>query len=167
MTISGQVSINPAIDGSNLQPYEPRKTTFIEKWNVDEWQFKVYYITCRTPPLDPIVLCAARSKTQLLLEAIGQGDEGYRSGFVIIHAGVDSVWLFVGWWAYDNILCSALASAPLDDPGKFETYEGAAMACAFELGIVDFERRAWIEFVLSGDRRIEHYMAEKLSDGFY
>jgi hypothetical protein len=48
-------------------------------------------------------------------------------------------------------------AAPLDDPGGLEPAGGTGMACVWELEVIDFERRAWLEDVLkAGDVRRYH-----------
>ena len=44
-------------------------------------------------------------------------------------------------------------ASPQDDPGALAASDGSGMACVWELEVIDFERRAWLEDVLKARRR--------------
>jgi hypothetical protein len=51
-------------------------------------------------------------------------------------------------------------ASPLDDPAALEPVDGTGMACVWELEVIDFERRAWLDDVLkAGDARRYHQRA--------
>ncbi|MCC6471149.1 MAG: hypothetical protein IT563_22735 [Alphaproteobacteria bacterium] len=60
---------------------------------------------------------------------------------------------------------SASSSAPKDDPVGLQPYANPGAGCVWELGIIDFERRAWLEDVLTNPAGpdIERYLARETS----
>ncbi len=84
-------------------------------------------------------------------------------GFTIADDAATAALGLVHWWANDNELHHRIFAAPLDDPGALEPADGTGMACVWELEVVDFERRAWLEHVLIGDD-VERYLAAALPE---
>jgi hypothetical protein len=87
-------------------------------------------------------------------------DDAY--GFTIAHDAATAALGLVYWWANENELHARLFAAPLDAPGRLEPYAGAGISCVWELEVIDFERRAWLEDVLKNDdpdRYLQHTLA--------
>ncbi|WP_343313106.1 hypothetical protein AAIB41_09630 [Brucella sp. BE17] len=72
------------------------------------------------------------------------------AGFAILHQGEESLWLLLHWWVEGGIATRILWQSELGDTIKFVPAQPLLMACVWELGIIDFERRAWIETAMSG-----------------
>ena len=51
-----------------------------------------------------------------------------------------------------------------DDGASFVPVDPLYMACVWELGVIDFERRAWMETAMSG-RPVSDYLALTLPRG--
>lgn len=89
-------------------------------------------------------------------------------GFVILHAcGADVTLLLVNRWRNDNELWETVFAQKGDGP--FEPVGDAdptrATFCVWELGIVEFERRAWAD-LLRGERdraALDGYLAAPFS----
>ena len=85
------------------------------------------------------------------------------AGFTIAHDAAGAGLGLVYWWANDNEIHMRAFASPLDDPGALEPVDGTGMACVWELEVIDFERRAWLEDVLrAGD--VERYLERTLED---
>lgn len=69
-------------------------------------------------------------------------------GFTIAHRGVSAALTIVYWWANENELHADFSVAPLDEPGALGPYESTGITCVWELEVIDFERRAWLDDVL-------------------
>jgi hypothetical protein len=82
-------------------------------------------------------------------------------GFTIAHEGVTAALGIVYWWANENEIHSSVFAAPRDDPGALEPADGTGMACVWELEVIDFERRAYLEDVLKHDD-VEAYLGRAL-----
>jgi len=72
-------------------------------------------------------------------------------GFTIAHDAAAAALGLVYWWANENEIHHRVFAAPLDDPGALEPADGTGLACVWELEVIDFERRAWLEHVLLGE----------------
>ena len=60
------------------------------------------------------------------------------------------MWLLLHWWLEGGIATQILWQSELNEEVEFEPAQPLLMACVWELGIIDFERRAWMETVMSG-----------------
>ncbi len=72
------------------------------------------------------------------------------AGFAILHQGEESLWLLLHWWLEGGIATEMLWQSELGDEIEFMPAQPLLMACVWELGIIDFERRAWMEPAMSG-----------------
>jgi hypothetical protein len=86
------------------------------------------------------------------------------AGFAILHRGEEANWLLLLWWTEGGTATRKLWRGDLDDGESFKAVDPLYMACVWELGIVDFERRAWMETAMSG-RPIAEYLALTLPRG--
>ncbi len=155
-----------------LPEYRQRLFSPVGLWRRDQWRIKAYGITHdlarpETDVLDTGVAEAAqRHVLARLAEAETEGSH-YSCGFAIIHQGLQANWLVFNWWAYGVICCEALARAPVDDPTKFEIYDGKAMACIWEMVVIEHEKRAWIDLVLKRGGDLDSYLSTWLRPGRY
>jgi hypothetical protein len=94
---------------------------------------------------------AARPALAAAVKERGAAAIGDRFGFTIAHDAASAALGIVYWWANDNEVHSRYWVAPLDDPGALEPLDDpTGMACVWELEVIDFERRAWLEDVMKG-----------------
>ena len=90
-------------------------------------------------------------------------DEAHHgAAFAIAH---DARWpiALVYWWEGENEIHSADLRG--SEPDALSPAGPTAMGCVWELGVVEFERRAWIETVIGnpGGPDIDAYMARRFS----
>ncbi len=84
-----------------------------------------------------------------LIEATRALAEPGVPGFTIAHQGKAAAMALVYWWAEENeVHRRAYAGLRPDD---LRPLTDTGMACVWELEVIDFERRAWLEDVLIGD----------------
>jgi hypothetical protein len=117
--------------------YRPRAISFLG-W---DGRLKHYGVAAngRAPRL-----ALAEATAQLALTTVPEG----AYGFTIAHDAAGAGLGIVYWWANENEIHSRVFASPLDDPGRLEPVDGTGMACVWELEVIDFERRAWLEDVL-------------------
>ncbi len=155
-----------------LTPYKARSYAFLGLWTKGAWTLKVYGINHRAPPasdplVDPAILAAARAKVTSHLPEVDREGDHHHTGFVILHHGTDGNWLLLHWWAQEAICCEVLWKSRNQSPTRFEAAGASFMACVWELVVIDFERRAWVDTLLrrEGDRDL--YLDTRLPDGSY
>jgi hypothetical protein len=82
-------------------------------------------------------------------------------GFTIAHRGVSAALSLVYWWANENELHAQFFVAPLHAPDQLVPYESTGITCVWEMEVMDFERRAWLEDVLM-DGDVDAYLSRAL-----
>src|SRR3954452_14253189 len=129
-------------------PHEPRQITFLGR----DGRFKHYGIA--THAAEPRAALAAAVKALVPAGEVG---------FTIAHDAKSAGLGLVYWWANENEIHARLYASPLDDPGNLSPYTGAGMSCVWELEVIDFERRAWLDDVLIGED-VEAYLGRALEE---
>jgi hypothetical protein len=123
--------------------YEPRSVSLLER----DGLLKHYGIAMHDRVPRPALVAATR---RVAHEVVPDGVHG----FTIAHDAATAGLGLVYWWANENELHQRVFAAPRDDPGELEPADGTGMACVWELEVIDFERRAWLDDVLKrGDTR--------------
>jgi hypothetical protein len=121
--------------------YEPRSISFLER----DGQLKHYGIALHDRAPRAALVAATRRAAH---DVIPDG----AIGFTIAHDAKTAGLGIVYWWANDNEIHQRVFAAPVDDPGALEPADGTGMACVWEMEVIDFERRAWLDDVLkAGD----------------
>ena len=118
--------------------HEPRQITFLGR----DGQTKHYGIATHGPLPSPE-----------LAEATRELAEAGAPGFTIAHEGKAAAMALIYWWAEENELHRRAYAAPLPlgDAGELQALTDTGMACVWELEVIDFERRAWLDDVLIDD----------------
>ncbi len=91
-----------------------------------------------------------------LIQATGALAEPGVPGFTIAHRGRSAAMALVYWWAEENEVHRRAYAGPALQP-----LTGTGMACVWELEVIDFERRAWLEDVLIADN-VDAYLERAL-----
>jgi len=147
-----------------VRPYRPRYLRFIRREVLGEWRLKVYGIaTFGNQPRAPLVASTLRLAGEVLPKP-ALGDGCYGVGFVIAHDAATVSLALVYWWQSQNELHQRVFFGPRDDPVGLKPYANPGAGCVWELGIIDFERRAWLEDVLMNPKGpdIERYMGRQV-----
>ena len=148
---------------SFVERYATRPVRALADFEPAGWRCRVYGIAYgRDAPRAALVDAALRVAREVLPPA-GAGNHGV--GFVGVHDGRGSCFVFVDWWADENELHHHVFVSPSDAPAALEdrTATGPA-ACVWDLAVVAFERAAWVETVLanSGGPDFDAYLARRL-----
>jgi hypothetical protein len=86
------------------------------------------------------------------------------AGFAILHEGQQALWLLLHWWLGGGVATHQMWQAPLGSQEEFQPVEPSVMACVWELGIIEFERKAWMATAMSG-KPLSDYLALTLPRG--
>ncbi len=84
-----------------------------------------------------------------------------------IHEGRGANFVFVDWWAEENELHHHVFISSSDEPLRLESRDDdGPIACIWDLGVVAFERKAWVETVLDNAEGpdAEAYLARQMNE---
>lgn len=147
------------------EAHVPRPIRFRELWESKGWRLKVYGISYRRPaPRPDLIEAAKRVATGLLAHpAVAAGRYGV--GFVGAHDARGGCYVFVDWWAGEN----ELHHHPFLGPSPAELHRARldeSIACVWDLAVIDFERRAWLEAVLKNPEGpdLDAYLNARMSE---
>ena len=147
-------------------PYEPRSVRFIELWTTGAWRVKVYGIASgRLLPCEELVAAARRMAEQRLGE-LPDSLTHYHTGFLGIHHGRTSNFVFLDFWAEENELHHHVFTSPIDDHANLTEITSTGLsACVWDLKLQSFERDAWVKHVLQRNDApdFDAYLAEVLN----
>jgi hypothetical protein len=121
-----------------------RTIRYIRREDLGDWRLKVYGIGTHAPDARPEFVDAT------IEAARGALPDGGGTGFVIAHDANAAGLGLVYWWANENEIHARFFVSPLEDPEAMEEHNGTGLACVWEMEVLDFERRAWLEHVLKG-----------------
>lgn len=133
-------------------------------------QLKCYVIDQPDMRWEPEVMAAAEAMLPML---IAPSDETAGSGWVVMHRGGDGgAYLLVYNWVWDNVLevRTAAAAQPVldctdDDPTNFVVLDRPWIGCVWELAVLEHERAAWVQWMLSPDEpNLAGYLADVRTD---
>lgn len=128
--------------------YEPRPVRPLGLLRVEGWCLKLYGVAYRTPTPRSELVLAAKSLAPALLP--GGGGATYGVGFMGIHDGRNSCFVFVDWWQDEDELHHHLFVSSTQDPGDLLDRTGSGLiACVWDLAVLSFERQAWVDTVLA------------------
>jgi hypothetical protein len=130
-------------------PYKPRHVRFIRREEVDGWKLKLYGIAVNGSEPRPEFVEAVRDLAARVYPQPPVSDDHYGVGFAIAH---DARWLGIAllyWWQSENELHQRIFVSPKEEPTAFTQVDNQPAGCVWELEVVDFERRAWIEDILA------------------
>lgn len=147
------------------EKYVARAIRCQEVWGTDGWRVKVYGIAYRRPAPRPELVAAAKWIAAEVLPRPADGEHRYGVGFLGAHDARGGCYVFVDWWADENELHHHPFLGPSPEelrPARPEE----SIACVWDLAVVEFERRAWLDSVLKDPQGpdIARYLAAQLSD---
>ena len=145
-------------------PYEPRHVRFIRREDVDGWRLKLYGIALNGKEPHPEFVEATRDLAASVLPQPPAGDDRYGVGFATAHDATSLYIALIYWWQSENELHQRIYVSPKDDPIAFSQVENQPAGCVWELAVVDFERRAWLDDVLANPPGpdLERYLGRRL-----
>jgi hypothetical protein len=130
-------------------PYKPRHVRFLRREDVEGWQLKLYGIAVNGQEPWPDFVAATRDLAAQVLPQPPAAEDRYGVGFAIAHDARAVGIALIYWWKSEKEVHQRIYVSPKDDPAAFTQVENQPAGCVWELEVVDFERRAWLEDVLS------------------
>jgi hypothetical protein len=144
--------------------YKPRPLRFIGRERLGDWRLKIYSIDARGGTARPELVDATIALASSVLPRPAVDDQRYGIGFAIAHDAATVCFGLVYWWQSQNELHQRVHMSPRDNPRALAKIADPAAGCVWEMGIIDFERRAWLEDVLANPRGpdLERYLSREL-----
>jgi hypothetical protein len=131
-------------------PYKARHVRFVRREEVEGWRLKLYSIALNGKEPSPECVGATRDLAASGLPQPPVADDRYGVAFATAHDATSLYIALIYWWQSENELHQRIYVSPKGEPISFTQVENQPAGCVWELAIVDFERRAWIEDVLAG-----------------
>lgn len=151
--------------GIELQErHVPRRIAHLGTWETRGWRLKVYGIAYGAERPPPELVAAAKRLAATTLPADPSGDGRYGVGFLGAHGARGGSYVFLDWWSHENELHHHPFLGP-SPAGLRPAGSGESIACIWDLEVVDFERRAWIDTVLCNPAGpdLEQYLERRLN----
>lgn len=127
-----------------LEPYEPRTVSHHGLWVVGDLHFKIYGLLADGQLLEPETFDLARGfLEQDVLNKVAQMGDSNGLGFVILHPGELGLTIAAHWWAQGSVLCQHIYRQQYDADTPLDTVNRPAVACVWELGIIQAEQDIW------------------------
>ena len=130
-------------------PHRTRPIRFVRLETMGDWRVKLYTIathgeTARTELVEEML-----RRAPAVLPAPAVTDDRYGVGFTIVHDAIASSIVIYYWWRSFNELHQRILVGAKRDPRALTQLENQTAGCVWELEVIDFERRAWLEDMLS------------------
>jgi hypothetical protein len=149
-----------------LEPYKPRAVRCLDVVEHDGWRVKVYGIAYEGERPAQEFVGAALDVTLARLPSPAVTDDRYGVGFIGIHEGRGSNFVFVDWWALENELHHHVWFSSMEEPTKLrpETPDDP-ISCAWDLAVISHEQQAWVTHVLANPAGpdLDAYLGEQLN----
>lgn len=149
-----------------MTAYEPRPVRFLNLWQTEGWRIKLYGIAySRSQPRPELVAAAQHIAAQRLRE-LAADVQHYHVGFLGVHDGRTSNFVFLDFWADENELHHHVFVSPTAHPDEFTYVTPTGLsACVWDLRLQAFEREAWVTHVLRRSARpdFDGYLATTLN----
>jgi hypothetical protein len=138
--------------------YHQRRCEFLGEESLGDWRLKVYGLA---RPDHGVRRQLVETTVRLSAESLPPVDaQHHGAAFAIAH---DARWpiALVYWWHDMNELHSAIYVGA--ESSELSPAPPSAFGCVWELGVVEFERRAWIEEVIGNPDGpdLDAYMARR------
>ena len=156
----------PNANHLTMTPYQPRPIRFLDLWRVDDWRIKLYGIAYARSQPRPELVAAARSIASQQLRSLPADLDHYHLGFLGVHDGRTSNFVFLDFWADENELHHHVFVSPTAHPDQFTCVTPTGLsACVWDLRLQAFERDAWVTHVLqqSAAPDFDGYLAATLN----
>lgn len=146
--------------------YKPRPIRFLERYQHDDWNLKVYSISFNAEIVKEEDLHLAKT---YLSEWLKSSDDynlaSYKIATLILHEFRDGVFAIINWWIGENMLQNFVYLRE-NNQKHFKLYSNNGMAtCVWEMAVWWHERNAWVNHILrqSTNPDWEAYLNDQLN----
>lgn len=150
----------PAVAGPDA--YRPRRARFHGMAACGALPVKLATVEADGAAVTPDDVAAAERTIAAAAEAVA-GTDHRGAGFAVLHAGEEGLWLLLHWWLGGGILAHRVWRAAASG-AAFAEADRQLVACVWELGVIEFERRAWMATAMAGGA-VTDYLARTFPEG--
>ena len=144
-----------------LTPYADRRTRFLGLREFDSHTLKLYSVVYGTGVFDVERFEAGLERAGEELPPADPANGRPGAGFAILHQGATGDYLVLCWWDRENELPTRVF---LRYDGEWRPAEAGESFCVWDLEIMWFERRTYVETVLAEkDASTASYLATHMS----
>lgn len=130
--------------------YAARTVRFLGLWEHGGWRMKVYGISLGPAPPANRLVASAMDAARTVLGQPAVTSTRYGIGYIGIHEGRGENLVFVDWWGNENEIFHHVFISSPEAPDRLQNVtDGSRIACVWDLAVIEFERRAWIQSVLA------------------
>lgn len=146
--------------------YRPRAVRPRGVRTFGDWALKLYGIAYQGDEPGPELVEAALAAAESGLPESALSDDRYGLGFLGIHEGRDTNFVFVSWWENENELQHRVFYSTSERPDQLRpATPEEPIACVWDLSVIAHEREAWIRHMLANPRGADAsaYLDDSLS----
>ena len=155
VTAASSLVLMPQLAADLTRTYAPRLAELVSEERFGDWRLKLYGLADPAKGVRPELLDATRE-----LAARSLPGDGYGAAFAIAHDAAYPIALVYWWQSINELHQRAYVGEEID---ALEIVELTPAGCVYELAIVEFERRAWIEDVIGNPDGpdLDRYLARR------
>jgi hypothetical protein len=145
------------------QAYHQRRADFVSEERFGDWRLKLYGLAAPEKGVRQELLDITRGLAEASLPA-AVDETHHGAAFAIAHDANYPIAL-VYWWQAENELHQRVFVGRPDDLTDMSPVPLTPTGCVWELGVVEFERQAWIEDVIGNPAGpdLDRYMARRFN----
>ncbi|MBL1422593.1 MAG: nuclear transport factor 2 family protein [Alphaproteobacteria bacterium] len=166
----GKLLVSPpgTTDGTTTR-YIKRDYRYLGLRQAEGISIKTYWIDAGQNGSEPPAKLSFAVDAQItkMVQEVHDLGSHHSQAYAIVHSGTVGTWLLFHWWAYSEINCHVLLRA---EPGAYDFYrvgDPRLNACVWESIIIEHERQAWINNMLTDKPDPKAYQDDTLTDGAY
>jgi hypothetical protein len=146
--------------------YQQRPVRFVEIYQHNDWQIKLYSISVKNEYVSEENVQKAKCHLESwLLKSSIHDLETYKIATLILHEGKEGCFAIINWWIDENMLQNFVYLA--EDGRDYELFSANGITtCIWEMAILWFERNAWVKHVLMKNENPDFnaYLNEQLNE---
>ena len=133
------------------EPYQARTIRYLERFEADDWQLKLYSILYGDKTADANLLNAAKETALSFLPRPAVTPNHYGLGFISVHQGKSYDFVSVAYWTYETELRHQSYMRPSSTSSSLEAVKHELSTDVWDLRLLAFERDAWLETILKSE----------------
>lgn len=148
--------------------YKPRPVRFLEVYDCQGWQIKIYSISSINNLVQEKKVVAAKQQIPTWLKAANLYElDTYKIATLILHEGKEGCFAIINWWIDATMIQHFVYLATNEKPNEFALYShNGIITCVWELAVLWHERNAWMKHILlqSTQPNVEAYLLDVMNE---